>query len=636
MFSEINEEPVSKFALRDPIDLRSKFEIEVAERKAKDLAHQQQIEKDQKQRERELEERLGEDPFHGCRIHAWVAIIPKKKAIRTPTSATAESIRDVFFIEPSTGFRVDVHDPGYLGIESVWDEHNYYVNCQEPITDISSMKWDFSAENDWQPLLVEETSGQQYADGGIQKYLDMPHSWVNKLHIGNVEFDEKFPNGMKIIKYKRSIYERFANYFNKDGLVKRLSLYKTLTYEEELLRYEWYENREDLLQLIKIDFGSRQTEESFAKGRPDNLKRYTTNMDADQPKVMDFYSRSRIDALRKLEVCPSYICEYFIQREDKLVSREFRRSPIEEDVPEILLSVCERFRRDPNKEARHDIEVRTFDLASALIRLQYHYGMDEITPTIRVFKRPPEPEYGCEIIYDWQDPDTNQFNKVEHLSRVEQYLLLLHQLRDEEKCKQEYEARASTIRQIFQQRARESENPTLTFSIFDALRNSAARSSRLAKQEQIERRKELALKSAPDFLAPYLVRYSNRRPNNAESMAIMNACLSGIENEYAYILNELQHSFEDQVAEEKSLQRFLNRFQKQFEDFEYETLVKQGERIESSKRIYHQRIEALEKEFREKYEKVRTSILEDVRLNFYDENSSGSELGTKSSIEQLN
>lgn len=33
----------------------------------------------------------------------------------------------VFFIEPSTGFRFDVNNPNYHGIESVWNQHNYYV-----------------------------------------------------------------------------------------------------------------------------------------------------------------------------------------------------------------------------------------------------------------------------------------------------------------------------------------------------------------------------------------------------------------------------------------------------------------------------------------------------------------------------
>lgn len=70
----------------------------------------------------------------------------------------------------------------------------------------------------------------------------------------------------------RTIYERFSPYKKKNGLIRKLTTYETLDYENGLLRWEWYENRQDLLQIIKIDFVEKQLEEYFAKGRPDSLK----------------------------------------------------------------------------------------------------------------------------------------------------------------------------------------------------------------------------------------------------------------------------------------------------------------------------------------------------------------------------
>lgn len=75
-----------------------------------------------------------------------------------------------------------------------------------------------------------------------------------------------------MIHYKRAIVEKFAAYKKKNGLMQRLTTYETLDYEEPKIRWEWYANRKDLLQMIKIDFTTKQLEECFVKGRPDCLK----------------------------------------------------------------------------------------------------------------------------------------------------------------------------------------------------------------------------------------------------------------------------------------------------------------------------------------------------------------------------
>lgn len=67
------------------------------------------------------------DPFHGIRLHAWVAIIENAPWCCKPR---IENENSVFFIEPSTGFRFEINNPNYLGIESVWNQHNYYVRLK--------------------------------------------------------------------------------------------------------------------------------------------------------------------------------------------------------------------------------------------------------------------------------------------------------------------------------------------------------------------------------------------------------------------------------------------------------------------------------------------------------------------------
>ena len=60
------------------------------------------------------------DPLFGLRIHSWVLVLSGKREI--PES---------FFIEPFTGLSHPVDSPNYLGIESVWNHVNYWVNMQD-------------------------------------------------------------------------------------------------------------------------------------------------------------------------------------------------------------------------------------------------------------------------------------------------------------------------------------------------------------------------------------------------------------------------------------------------------------------------------------------------------------------------
>ena len=60
------------------------------------------------------------DKFYGLRIHSWVLVLHGKREV-------AES----FFIEPSTGRAHSLQYDGYLGIESVWSNENYWVNMQD-------------------------------------------------------------------------------------------------------------------------------------------------------------------------------------------------------------------------------------------------------------------------------------------------------------------------------------------------------------------------------------------------------------------------------------------------------------------------------------------------------------------------
>lgn len=144
--------------------------------------------------------------------------------------------------------------------------------------------------------------------------------------------------------------------------------------------------------------------------------------------------------------------------------------------------IIEKFHRNVRKETHQDIAIRTFDIANDEIKLQFHYGYDEITPTIRVYKKPPPPNYGCEMTFNEKENEVDQANRHEKdVPKLDRYLTLLEQLRCEEKSTLAYKSRRDDIENILIGRQRVHENPNLTFSIYDRLRNEAARNLRMAK-----------------------------------------------------------------------------------------------------------------------------------------------------------
>lgn len=60
------------------------------------------------------------DPHHGLRFHSWVLVLAGKREV-------AQS----FFLEPTTGEPHPLDWEEYLGVESLWNHKNYWVNMQD-------------------------------------------------------------------------------------------------------------------------------------------------------------------------------------------------------------------------------------------------------------------------------------------------------------------------------------------------------------------------------------------------------------------------------------------------------------------------------------------------------------------------
>ena len=72
------------------------------------------------------EEERPADNLRGLRVHCWVLVLPGSR-----------DVEENFFIDPLSGNSYATSDGHFLGIESVWDNYNYYVNMQDCCSDCS-------------------------------------------------------------------------------------------------------------------------------------------------------------------------------------------------------------------------------------------------------------------------------------------------------------------------------------------------------------------------------------------------------------------------------------------------------------------------------------------------------------------
>lgn len=111
-----------KYAVRPPRDMNSKYLNEQEARARKKIADA--AEKKRLEHERYLAEleKPTVDPLYGLRVHCWVLVLSGKR-----------EVPETFFIEAFTGCAESTKNDYYLGIESVWNNKNYWVNMQSCI-----------------------------------------------------------------------------------------------------------------------------------------------------------------------------------------------------------------------------------------------------------------------------------------------------------------------------------------------------------------------------------------------------------------------------------------------------------------------------------------------------------------------
>lgn len=229
-----DEQVKNKYTLCDPIDLRSRFLLEVDAKNLEKAKDNEQLDMEQKLEELKILEKLPDDEYRGNRRHAWVVILSNVEWAAKKSAGPHHQFDNVasiqpFFIEPSTGSHFSADDSNYFAIDSVWNEGNYYVSyceylmCFSPHFPFSiehmirfstiiavqvnlqglnedgvqSIKWDLENPKNWQVLLNENSvvdfekrseTPDQLKSANINfcaRYLDMPTSWLKQFSVTN-------------------------------------------------------------------------------------------------------------------------------------------------------------------------------------------------------------------------------------------------------------------------------------------------------------------------------------------------------------------------------------------------------------------------------------------------------------------
>ncbi|XP_045502648.1 dynein regulatory complex subunit 7-like [Colias croceus] len=515
--SEVIEEPAPpdeepRYRLVPIPDMTSKYCREMDRKEAeRKQAALDKIENERLRKIAELE-KPPSDEIDGWRTHAWVLVLPGFRGVEEP-----------FFIEPSEGNSYPVGAPQYQFLDSVYNHENYYVNLQNCDNGLGTLNYDLGDLSCWEHLLAGEPYFRRQLVGidladkktafETEKHLDVPASWVEKLDITADDFEQRYPGSHKVIHYKKVLLEKFSPYSQRDGIIKRIKIFDDYALTVPLLTYEWYKNRVDKMEIMRMDHVKREVREMFGVGRSDHLLKHEYSLDAplvsvEGVRTLEFNYYARIDHLTKLVCTPTTFDEYYTDRSDRLETRFIIYSePTKAEPKRQVKDIVETYSRNNDIPAKEDIWKKIFHIPEETIELLYHYAYNFVTNNTRFFQKPNLAETGGKILFY---PDKTSGYIADPCAKpprpLDVYYALCDNMEWEHKTRKHIRDRETDINGYLKTRHKELTEPLLFVALFDTERNEAAKKGwkeqEAQKAEVTEREKEAEI----DPLAPYLAR----------------------------------------------------------------------------------------------------------------------------------
>ncbi|KAG5848751.1 hypothetical protein ANANG_G00102750 [Anguilla anguilla] len=565
-----------KYSVKPPRDLRSGFQKQQEARRQAEVEAMMAQKKEEEERLREERERPPPDPLLGQRVHCWVLIL-----------AGSREVPENFFVDPLTGKSFSTGDPSFLGIESVWNHQNYWVNMQSCHNGCAEMTFDLSDATRWEfllpgdiALLISAMKIQQESEDLEEeeeeedepKVFEMPPTWVKPIAISQRDMETRCPGGKKVIMYRKAKLEKFAPYLLHDGMVTCLTTFTDLECKYPNAMRQWFQNRQDRLEERELDVVTNMTLERFRPGRSHALKthRYVT-MELETERQMEFYSHARADGLAERQELPSEMTESFQERSDFLYYRHvIFHERLEKAVAKELQDqehrhvkkIVERFHRDRSKPANEDVAERVFLVSENRIELTYHREDDRITAAWRSFVKPSnlgdtknQQPFTPEMVSIYQvDP----FEKPsKHLCMYE---LLVALTKEEETVVHRVMESEAEVWEILATRVQEESNMELLISIYNTARNEKARLHREALERMANEERLRQEEKELDFLVPFLNRLDTPEIQSRQlALQLRNDCLAALKQQIIDKTNLIQARFEKETQQLEEKQQWYQK-----------------------------------------------------------------------------
>ncbi|XP_071973018.1 dynein regulatory complex subunit 7 isoform X2 [Engystomops pustulosus] len=570
------EKSHKKYSVRPPRQLVSKFELDQqAKREAKmQASHLKQLEEEEQRQVNS--EKPGPDPMYGRRIHCWVLVLAGKR-----------EVPDSFFIDALTGKAYETKDQHFLGIESLWNHENYWVNmqdcrngCKDLTFDLGDpVCWEFMLLSTIKPVLLipemKEEEDEEDENGDQEQAMQVPVTWVLPIVVTPKEFETRCPQGKKLLQYRKAKLEKWAPYLQDNGQVSRLTIYQDIGCSIVLEVQDCFQNRKDKLDMRQQKKQSGVTTEYFSPGRVDALKVHTFRSQVPETeRTMLFYSGARLDGLQRREEQPKEMVEIFQGREDFLCYKhtQYGKRPKKVSIaggpteanPRPILKITERFHRNTDKSANEDVAERIFLITEDRIHVRCHQQDDHITTSTWEFMKPANlGEKGAQVVLN---PETCISYQVEPLEKFNTKLYVyetLLQLQQAEQCAQEVVRKSEAeVLEILSRRAQEEANPQLTISIYNTERNNKSKEQRASQERalQEERKRQAVLEL--DYLAPYLALIGDpEKLTRLQAQQVKEDCLRDLKDRLIQQANLIQARFEKETQELQKKQQWYHQNQ---------------------------------------------------------------------------
>ncbi|NXU82045.1 DRC7 protein, partial [Oreotrochilus melanogaster] len=560
---EVGIKKSNKYRIKPRPVLQSMFELQQEAKKKTETEAAQN--KEGEEEKVTGEEKHKRDPLHGLWVHAWVLVLSGKR-----------EVPETFFINPFTGNSHSTMDEQFLGIESVWNHKNYWINmqdcrngCKDLIFDLSdTIRWEMMLLGSSKPLQLPEAEKEKELPEAMDdmhkedKSFDMPPSWVAPIQISPREFETHCSQGNKVILYKQAKLEKWAPYLNENGLVKRLTIYEDLNYTEAVEIREWFKNREDLLDKRQVNIQTQVTTDYFSPGRLLNLKAHTyKSLKPRTERTMEFYHEARVDGLQKRVENATEMIEYFVGREDFLRVRHTEFGKKQKKIQlagtttdnfRPIVQIKEYFHRNLEKPADEDVAERIFLITEDVISLTYHLKDKYITASKKdFFKVAEDDRKGNEAIMTPEMCITYQAGSSEKDKKLLPLYKLLQELTIEEKrLKQQVQQSEAEVLNILEICENEESNIKLSVSIFNTERNEMRRQQYGATEKGTEDELPGQMEQDVDYLAPFLIRLGNREQlTKGQALHVRDDCLKDFKHRLVKRVTTIKARFEKAVEE---------------------------------------------------------------------------------------